>query len=169
MQEVRDINWVLKNFWDFFKKYVVHKEQFISNYNEYNGSANDFVWSIFQLLLTTVAEALQKCEITEEEFYLKSKKIYGEMIMFLQLYEKKKSIIQLQKAYYYCEIKNTQLKYPDLLGFEIFSVNCCDNCDAFHKKKITIEEAIAYANDTPNRCLNTYNRGCRTTFFPRFP
>ena len=46
---------------------MVHKEQFIANFNEFHGSAGDFVWSIYQLLLAKVAEAWQKGEISEEQ------------------------------------------------------------------------------------------------------
>jgi hypothetical protein len=166
----RPLPQLLKEYYPLFQNYGMIKEQIIEEFRtrkKYVGAAGDFIWEIFQLILTAVAKAYKDGKIGEEQFYRDNRDIYNKMWMFMG--SEGRDPIQIQTAYYLNDIKYSQIHFKDLQGFKIFCVSCCSACDYYHNKELSIDEALEHARNTATRCANKYKNGCRTTYIMRIP
>lgn len=142
-------------------KFQITDETIMKTFIGYEGSVMDFAWAVFQKILTEVANAFQKGDITEEQFYRENKDIYFEMTFFQRRHENKKGNHVFQLALYNDLLYNkyrTRLK----LNVVIISGHCCTFCNNLNNQQIPFEEALKEQYLGSNNC--TRECGCNCTY-----
>lgn len=122
----------------------------------------DFAWYIFQNILTAIAEAYSKGEITEEKYYSENKDIYWEMTLFQRRYENKKGNNTMKLVLHNDLLYNKCRSELELNAVVIAVKGCCTYCDIQNGKTVPIDEAIKNPPMDCTKCTNKY--GCRCTY-----
>lgn len=119
----------------------------------------DFAWHVFNRILSAIASTN---DITETKRYHLFKETNFQMVLFQRRYENKKA------NHIWKELMKNELleRYYDdtglVLDVEIIAVkDCCEYCNSFDGKIISIEKALNELPYNPNECKNSY--GCRST------
>jgi hypothetical protein len=131
-------------------------------------SKADFIMATFTTVLDRLGEQVESNAITEVQFFERSMQVYTYMFLCTMAYQKKNPL-PIQSLYYYNYIMFMSLSFPGLSGFQILCEDCCEACNAEHKKRLTLVEALTHAMHTKDRCQRKYNRPSNIQYSPIFP
>ncbi len=156
----RDINWLIKKYLDFFRKYGLSETMIREIYEKWlpgTGLITDFIWFIFEYLLTEIAK--QKTPLALE-FHRLTSDVYNQMAMYL-IKEGKRNPNYLLKKFHYHELCYSEIATTNfVVEVEILSRKCCPYCDNINGLKMTIEEAKEKQLLASENCTNARNCTC---------
>jgi len=155
---------LIEDFGYYFKKYGITQKQLKKFYSK-DESIEDYAWTLFQKILLEIGDALQKGGINMQDFYKMTGETYRYMAYLLAL--EKKDSRRIQALQFENEIKYMDLTYSNLLGVEIFSYGCCDECHKYHNKILSVPEALEFAKNTEARCHPRFNKNSRVTLIAK--
>lgn len=153
----KTIEWMLKKYLPFFRKFGMTEENILSHYNEWKlnrvDRIEDYLWYIFNFLLNENMK--QSRNIVD--LYKRNDEIYMQMLYFRRKIEGKPAN-EIQKALNYnrLELNIEKTKYEfDLIIIGTIDCEACKNIDG---KIITVQQALKKEIIPYNEC--TRKQGC---------
>jgi hypothetical protein len=161
-QDDKDLEWLFKNYQNFFEKFGMNKNNITSVYYEWKEGPSDtvmeYLCAIFEKLLY---ETYEQVADPKAKFKILSF-IFGEMRDYKINFAGAKAN-DIYKKYLFCQLKLLQLSSTPFV-VKVIAVRCCPYCDVLHGTELTIEEALEKQLLPSEKCTNDV--GCHCFYKP---
>lgn len=153
----KTIEWMLKEFLPFFKKFGMTRENILNHYEDWKlnrvDRVEDYLWYIFNFLLNENVK--QSRDIIN--LYKRNDEIYMQMLYFRRKIEGKPAN-EIQQALNYNRLELKIETTPYEFDLIINGTKDCQACKNIDRKIITIKEALKNNIIPYNKC--TRKQGC---------
>ncbi|MGN6401684.1 MAG: hypothetical protein ACTHMD_14610 [Flavisolibacter sp.] len=160
------IDTIISIYMKWFLKYGMNEYDIRKCYEKYKNkqpqsSANDFIWEIFNTLLSKNS----KQSNTTEQFYHNQIDILIHMWEFVKHYEGRTGNDILK------DIERQRMALYELLPYKVMvkisSGHCCPYCNALNEKEFTIEGYLQQQPLGSESCTRESGCNCRTISIPQ--
>lgn len=159
-KKVRTIEWLLKNYANFFYKFGINEIEILKRYETFqikkSGVIEDFLWGLFNYIIIENSKNANSLI----ELYKNNHCIYLEMVSFRRKYEKKKEnrlwkfVIENALKRDIENLSSHRLQY----AVEIITCDDCESCHSIKGKIISVEEALNNKTIPYDTCSR--DKGC---------
>lgn len=160
----QDVDWLVKNYASFFKKFGIDKTTLAGHYEAWKTQSNEgtvkaYLWYLFHVLLGET-----KKQVTNRSDYHRNlHDIYIAMLEFTVGVEGRNgNPIILAIIRNRIQQWQTEITYPFRL--QAISLNCCSYCEQFNGQEFSPEEVLQKPHFASDQC--TKKDGCSCGYMP---
>ena len=139
----KNIEWLIKNYMSFFKKFGMEEHNIRQYYLEWNKSDKDCIEDYIWFLFNNLIEQNQKQSKDLQGFYERNDLIYQEMIYFRRKHEGKPAN-EIQRLFNYNRVNLNLLQIDNQFywQFQIMIGNNCKACENLEGFKVSSDDAL---------------------------
>lgn len=139
----KNIDWLIKNYMPFLKKFAMVENNIREYYLKWNESDQDCIEDFLWFLFNNLIEQNHKQSKDLKGFYERNDLIYQEMINFRRKHEKKNAN-EIRKLFNFNRVSLQLLDINDQFywQFQIIAANDCEACKNLNGLNISINDAL---------------------------
>lgn len=159
-RKIIGLDWIISTHLPFLKRFGLYESIIRKYYEDWktaqpSATENDYLWHIFQTLISSIAEKAN----SQEQFYELSHATYSKMWEFL-IHIEKRNGNHVKLLMHENEIRLWKLTTPFKSEVIIISGHCCKFCDDLNQIKISFEEALTNKYLASDNCTREWGCNC---------
>lgn len=140
---------------DLENEYVIWLE------SQYTAGVGDFLWHLFQQIILMIP----KVASSEKDLYERNQTVYGKMWEYLVIHEQRNGthVLNLKFLNQLRAWKLEESESTFQQEVSIISGHCCDYCNSFNQRTLSIPEALDQQPLASKQCTREFG-GCNCTY-----